>query len=82
MGNDICKKVKLVARSTKQARAEPRAEGDIAVLVTCADSRAPADWTTGSPGENAVRREFVVRSLRSTFFSYLKIKKITHALWK
>lgn len=57
----------------KEVRAEPIAEGEIAVLVTSADSTAPADWTTGSPQEKAVRREFVVRSVKNTFFPYLKI---------
>lgn len=63
----------MVARAVKQVRAELIVERNFAVLVTSDDSTAPADWTTGSPQEDAVGRESVARSLKSTSFSYLKI---------
>lgn len=74
-GNDMSKNVKLVARAVKKARAGPIAVGDIGVLVNSADSTGHAHQTIGRPQENAARRDFVDRCLKSGFFTYFKTKK-------
>lgn len=73
--NDVFKDVQLVAGAMKEGRAEPIAWGDIAVLVTSADSTVSGDWTTGICSENAVG--FCVSSgvSKLLFLSYLKIFK-------